>query len=55
MKPEVQLLGISIKTFGVTFALGFLGHVAQILGEHGAIGGLYESSDDPEGGCEFAA
>src|ERR1039457_1316036 len=24
MKPEVQLLGISIKTFGVTFALGFL-------------------------------
>ena len=24
MKPEVQLLGISIKTFGMTFALGFL-------------------------------
>jgi phosphatidylglycerol---prolipoprotein diacylglyceryl transferase len=24
MKPEVQLLGISIKTFGVVFALGFL-------------------------------
>ena len=24
MKPEVTLLGISIKTFGVTFALGFL-------------------------------
>ncbi len=24
MKPEVELLGISIKTFGVTFALGFL-------------------------------
>src|SRR3981189_2087842 len=24
MKPEVQLLGISIKTFGLTFALGFL-------------------------------
>jgi phosphatidylglycerol:prolipoprotein diacylglycerol transferase len=24
MKPEVQLLGISIKTFGVTFALGFV-------------------------------
>jgi phosphatidylglycerol---prolipoprotein diacylglyceryl transferase len=24
MKPEVQLLGISIKTFGVAFALGFL-------------------------------
>lgn len=24
MKPEVHLLGISIKTFGVTFALGFL-------------------------------
>jgi phosphatidylglycerol:prolipoprotein diacylglycerol transferase len=24
VKPEVQLLGISIKTFGLTFALGFL-------------------------------
>jgi phosphatidylglycerol:prolipoprotein diacylglycerol transferase len=24
VKPEIQLLGISIKTFGVTFALGFL-------------------------------
>ncbi len=24
MKPEVELLGISIKTFGVVFALGFL-------------------------------
>ncbi|HTA14279.1 MAG TPA: prolipoprotein diacylglyceryl transferase [Solirubrobacteraceae bacterium] len=24
MKPEIHLLGISIKTFGVTFALGFL-------------------------------
>jgi phosphatidylglycerol---prolipoprotein diacylglyceryl transferase len=24
MKPEVEILGISIKTFGVTFALGFL-------------------------------
>jgi phosphatidylglycerol:prolipoprotein diacylglycerol transferase len=24
MKPEIQLLGISIKTFGVCFALGFL-------------------------------
>ena len=24
MKPEVELLGISIKTFGVTFAFGFL-------------------------------
>jgi phosphatidylglycerol:prolipoprotein diacylglycerol transferase len=24
MKPEVELLGISIKTFGVAFALGFL-------------------------------
>jgi phosphatidylglycerol---prolipoprotein diacylglyceryl transferase len=24
MKPEIQLLGISIKTFGVAFALGFL-------------------------------
>jgi phosphatidylglycerol:prolipoprotein diacylglycerol transferase len=24
MKPEINILGISIKTFGVTFALGFL-------------------------------
>ena len=24
MKPEIELLGISIKTFGVTFALGFI-------------------------------
>ena len=24
MKPEVHVLGISIKTFGVTFALAFL-------------------------------
>src|SRR3979411_2214336 len=24
MKPEIHLLGISIKTFGLTFALGFL-------------------------------
>ncbi len=24
MKPEIELLGISIKTFGVTFALGFV-------------------------------
>jgi phosphatidylglycerol:prolipoprotein diacylglycerol transferase len=24
MKPEIQLLGISVKTFGLTFALGFL-------------------------------
>jgi len=24
MKPEIQLLGVSIKTFGVMFALGFL-------------------------------
>jgi phosphatidylglycerol:prolipoprotein diacylglycerol transferase len=24
MKPEVEIIGISIKTFGVTFALGFL-------------------------------
>ena len=24
MKPEIQILGISIKTFGVAFALGFL-------------------------------
>ena len=24
MKPEIEILGISIKTFGVCFALGFL-------------------------------
>jgi phosphatidylglycerol:prolipoprotein diacylglycerol transferase len=24
MKPEIDLLGISVKTFGVMFALGFL-------------------------------
>jgi phosphatidylglycerol:prolipoprotein diacylglycerol transferase len=24
MKPEIEIIGISIKTFGVTFALGFL-------------------------------
>ncbi|HTR73276.1 MAG TPA: prolipoprotein diacylglyceryl transferase family protein, partial [Solirubrobacteraceae bacterium] len=24
MKPEVEIIGISVKTFGVTFALGFL-------------------------------
>ena len=24
MKPEIHILGISIKTFGVTFALGFI-------------------------------
>src|SRR6202521_5894874 len=24
MKPEIEILGISIKTFGVMFALGFL-------------------------------
>src|SRR5438552_16174986 len=24
MKPEIHILGIAIKTFGVTFALGFL-------------------------------
>ena len=24
MKPEIQLLGISIKTFGVAFAFGFI-------------------------------
>ena len=36
MKPEIQLLGISIKTFGVCFALGFLacgGLVARRLRE----------------------
>ena len=38
MKPEIHLLGISIKTFGVTFALGFLacgGLVARRLRELG--------------------
>ena len=38
MKPEINLLGISIKTFGVTFALGFLacgGVVARRLRELG--------------------
>jgi phosphatidylglycerol---prolipoprotein diacylglyceryl transferase len=38
MKPEINLLGISIKTFGVTFALGFLacgGVVARRLREFG--------------------
>jgi phosphatidylglycerol:prolipoprotein diacylglycerol transferase len=38
MKPEVELLGISIKTFGVMFALGFLacgGVVARRLRELG--------------------
>jgi phosphatidylglycerol:prolipoprotein diacylglycerol transferase len=24
MKPEIQILGVSIKTFGITFAIGFL-------------------------------
>jgi phosphatidylglycerol---prolipoprotein diacylglyceryl transferase len=24
MKPEVHILGVSIKTFGLTFALGFI-------------------------------
>src|ERR1700689_5767212 len=36
MKPEINLLGISIKTFGVMFALGFLacgGLVARRLRE----------------------
>ena len=38
MKPEIHLLGISIKTFGVMFALGFLacgGLVARRLRELG--------------------
>jgi prolipoprotein diacylglyceryltransferase len=30
MKPEVELLGISIKTFGVVFALGFLASGALV-------------------------
>src|SRR5438445_3851375 len=41
MKPEVHLLGISIKTFGVTFALGFLAGglvVARRLRERGRPG-----------------
>ena len=24
MKPEIEIIGISIKTFGVAFALGFI-------------------------------
>ena len=38
MKPEVEILGISLKTFGVAFALGFLacgGLVARRLRELG--------------------
>ena len=38
MKPEIQLFGITIKTFGVCFALGFLACgllVARRLGELG--------------------
>ena len=38
MKPEIHLLGISIKTFGVCFALGFASCgllVARRLGELG--------------------
>jgi phosphatidylglycerol:prolipoprotein diacylglycerol transferase len=38
MKPEIEILGISIKTFGVAFALGFLacgGLVARRLRELG--------------------
>jgi phosphatidylglycerol:prolipoprotein diacylglycerol transferase len=36
MKPEIQIIGISIKTFGVMFALGFLACgavIARRLGE----------------------
>jgi phosphatidylglycerol:prolipoprotein diacylglycerol transferase len=38
MKPEIEILGISIKTFGVAFALGFLacgGLIARRLRELG--------------------
>jgi phosphatidylglycerol:prolipoprotein diacylglycerol transferase len=38
MKPEIHVLGISIKTFGITFAIGFLacgGLVARRLRELG--------------------
>jgi len=38
MKPEIQIFGLSIKTFGVTFALGFIacwGLVARRLRELG--------------------
>jgi phosphatidylglycerol:prolipoprotein diacylglycerol transferase len=31
MKPEIELLGISIKTFGVMFALGFLACGAVVM------------------------
>ena len=43
MKPEVELLGISIKTFGVAFALGFLACgalVAQAAARAGPAGRL---------------
>jgi len=46
MKPEINILGISIKTFGLTFALGFLacgGVVARRLRElHKPVDWAYE-------------
>ena len=46
MKPEIEILGISIKTFGVAFALGFLacgGLVARRLRElHRPVDWSYE-------------
>ncbi len=38
MKPEVHLLGISIKTFGVTFALGFIACGAVVWRRLGELG-----------------
>ena len=38
MKPEIQLLGISIKTFGVTFALGFVACGAVVWRRLGELG-----------------
>ena len=43
MKPEIHILGISIKTFGVMFALGFIACgavVARRLRELGQAGRL---------------
>lgn len=38
MKPEIHLLGISIKTFGVTFALGFIACGAVVWRRLGELG-----------------
>ncbi len=38
MKPEIHILGISIKTFGVTFALGFIACGAIVWRRLGELG-----------------